>query len=96
MRTRPGVTVGKDSDRDGLPDVIENATDSCFNVDNANSDNDGVTDGLEDINRNGELNADETNPCKSYSDEDGLGDVFHEELGSLLMRKRLSATSIPF
>ncbi len=55
------IVVEKDSDRYGLSDTVEEAS-PCLNVHDADSDNDGEPDGLEDKNRNGVLNANETDP----------------------------------
>ncbi len=62
----------KDSDRDGLSDAM--GASSGLNVRDRDSDNDGAPDGLEDKIRNGEWNANETDPCEWDTDADGLGD----------------------
>ena len=61
-----------DSDNDGLPDDIEN--NSCTDPFNADSDYDGIRDGVEDANHNGTLDSGETNPCNRDTDGDGLND----------------------
>lgn len=45
------------------------------------SDQDGLTDGEEDLNQNGWLDFNETDPTASDSDEDGLEDGFEKNLG---------------
>lgn len=61
-----------DADADGLPDSLEAA--SCTNPFDADSDDDGLGDGIEDANRNGIVDAGETSPCSADSDNDGLSD----------------------
>jgi hypothetical protein len=64
-----------DSDGDGILDKVE--TDSqCLDANDADSDDDGIGDGNEDINKNGSWDRDlgETNPCNADSDGDGLSD----------------------
>lgn len=63
---------GPDTDRDGLPDSIENT--GCTNVNLADTDGDGLTDGQEDANANGIVDASETNPCLADTDQDGIID----------------------
>lgn len=60
-----------DSDNDGLGDVCEV---SCTSAYDADSDDDGLLDGLEDYDRDGIVDADETDPCKVDTDGDGLQD----------------------
>lgn len=62
----------KDSDSDGLLDDIEAI--SCTNSIDADSDEDGISDGMEDANRNGIVDNEETDPCNSDSDGDGIQD----------------------
>ena len=62
-----------DSDGDLLADVDENES-SCPYLTDADSDDDGLLDGLEDANRNGIVDADETDPCNADSDGDGIQD----------------------
>lgn len=64
-------TVG-DYDFDGILDVIENA--GCTDYMDADSDDDGISDGVEDANHNGEVDPGETNPCDNDSDGDGIQD----------------------
>jgi len=61
-----------DTDRDRLPDYLEN--DTCTSALDGDSDNDGIIDGLEDGNLNGALDVGETDPCNEDSDGDGLSD----------------------
>ncbi|GAG01526.1 unnamed protein product, partial [marine sediment metagenome] len=71
---------------DGIPDDIENASGSCTYVNEADSDDDGLDDGVEDWNADGiytpatagtgdqaSVNW-ETNPCDVDTDGDGLSD----------------------
>jgi hypothetical protein len=62
-----------DSDGDGIPNDIENAT-PCLDANDADSDDDGIIDGDEDTNRNGILDPGETDPCDLDSDGDGIQD----------------------
>ncbi len=68
-----------DSDNDGLPDVIEAV--GCTGSNTSDSDGDGLADGAEDINRNGALDAGETDPCNADSDGDGLPDGWEAAYG---------------
>lgn len=61
-----------DADFDGLLDVVEN--DSCTDPLDADTDDDGILDGLEDANQNGFIDEGETNPCDADSDDDGIQD----------------------
>lgn len=61
-----------DSDSDGLPDDIENA--SCTDPYDSDTDNDGIRDGIEDFNRNGIVDSGETDPCLIDTDGDGIQD----------------------
>jgi len=61
-----------DADLDGLPDSLEAGY--CTNQFDADSDDDGLGDGIEDANRNGIVDPGETSPCVADSDGDGLGD----------------------
>ena len=60
-----------DADSDGLPDHIETG---CTSRLDADSDDDGLADGVEDKNRNGILDPGETDPCEVDSDDDGIQD----------------------
>ncbi|THB75011.1 MAG: hypothetical protein D3926_21035 [Desulfobacteraceae bacterium] len=62
-----------DSDSDGLNDVLE-LTVSCTSAYEADTDGDGLLDGEEDKDRDGEIDPGETSPCDADSDDDGLLD----------------------
>jgi len=64
-------TVG-DSDLDGIPDIIESI--GCTGVMDADTDDDGIIDGDEDINQNNLVDPGETDPCNSDTDGDGIQD----------------------
>jgi len=66
------VERARDADVDGLPDTLEQA--SCTNKLDIDSDDDGISDGIEDINRNGIVDQGETDPCNVDSDNDGVQD----------------------
>ncbi|MCP3891891.1 MAG: hypothetical protein GY702_23945 [Desulfobulbaceae bacterium] len=61
-----------DSDGDGLSDEIEN--EYCTLTNDADTDDDGIIDGIEDANHNGIVDAGEPNPCSPDSDADGVQD----------------------
>ena len=61
-----------DSDNDGLSDTLENSI--CTDSNDADTDDDGILDGIEDANHNGMLDEGETNPCDPDSDADLLQD----------------------
>lgn len=67
--------------------MLENGR--CTIVNDADTDDDGLYDGLEDINRNGLVDAGETDPCIADTDRDGLLDGF--ELG---LQNPTSATAM--
>jgi len=75
------MNISDDRDFDYLSDDIE-INISCTDVDDGDSDDDGILDGLEDANMNGLLDAGETDPCNADSDGDGLLDGL--ELGYAL------------
>jgi len=62
----------RDTDGDGIPDHIEGP--GCTDPNDADSDDDGIVDGSEDINQNGVVDAGETNPCDIDTDGDGIQD----------------------
>lgn len=70
----------KDSDDDGLPDLIEDADHNCrvsaaeTDLFNDDTDNDGIIDSLEDTNRNGMVDIGETDPRSPDSDSDQIPD----------------------
>ena len=61
-----------DLDGDGLADALENI--GCTHANDADTDEDGISDGVEDTNRNGTVDLGETDPCDSDSDGDGIQD----------------------
>jgi hypothetical protein len=65
----PSIT---DSDNDGLLDEIE--ANACTDTNDADSDDDGIPDGVEDANQDGVFDAGETDPCDADTDGDGLQD----------------------
>jgi streptogramin lyase len=62
-----------DTDGDGIPDMVENSVD-CLNPNDDDSDDDGILDGNEDTDYDGELDPGETDPCDEDTDNDGLLD----------------------
>ncbi|ETR70552.1 MAG: hypothetical protein OMM_03160 [Candidatus Magnetoglobus multicellularis str. Araruama] len=63
----------KDRDSDGLPDCIESIT-GCTDLNDPDSDGDGLLDGEEDLNKDGLVDINETSPCEPDSDYDGMDD----------------------
>jgi len=61
-----------DSDGDDLPDYLENS--ACTNPFDADTDDDGLSDGEEDANKNGVTDPGETNPCNRDTDGDLIQD----------------------
>lgn len=80
-----------DSDMDGIPDNIEYI--SCTNPDDADTDDDGIVDGDEDINHNGIVDTGETDPCDADTDNDGIQDG--TELGVTTGHADTGGTFIP-
>jgi hypothetical protein len=66
------ILVQTDTDGDGLPDELEKT--GCTDWQDADTDDDGILDGDEDVNHNGAIDADETDPCDVDSDNDGIQD----------------------
>ncbi len=66
------LVVLKDRDRDGLPDIVEEK--GRTDPSNPDSDRDGILDGLEDFDLDGELDPGESDPRRTDTDEDGLSD----------------------
>ncbi|EPX57790.1 putative internalin [Cystobacter fuscus DSM 2262] len=69
--------VTRDSDGDGIIDVIEKATNTDPN--NPDTDGDGILDGIEDRNHNGSVDPGETDPRKTDSDGDGISDGLEDK-----------------
>ncbi|MFP4446138.1 MAG: C25 family cysteine peptidase [Desulfosudaceae bacterium] len=61
-----------DIDGDGLADDLEMI--SCTDPDDADTDDDGILDGDEDLNSNGQVDEGETDPCRADTDGDGIQD----------------------
>ena len=61
-----------DADLDGLSDSLESA--GCTDPNDADTDDDGIVDGIEDANRNGVVDPGETDPCNPDTDGDGIQD----------------------
>jgi hypothetical protein len=70
--TAEAATNTIDSDNDGLYDYLENA--GCTETIDADTDDDGISDGAEDTNKNGVVDPGETDPCSVDSDGDGIQD----------------------
>lgn len=70
-----------DMDHDGLPDELEQST--CTDPMDADTDDDGIPDGVEDADHNGIVNAGEIDPCTIDTDGDGIQDG--TELGYVLV-----------
>lgn len=66
------IGAGADVDGDGLPGELELA--GCTDPNDADTDNDGVPDGVEDASHDGLVDAGETDPCTADTDLDGLQD----------------------
>ena len=66
------VSNAIDTDNDSILDFIENAT--CTDIADADTDDDGLSDGTEDANQNGVVDAGETDPCNADSDGDLIQD----------------------
>lgn len=62
----------QDSDGDGLPDYLENQ--GCTDPLDVDNDDDGIADGVEDADQNGQVDAGETDPCDIDTDGDGIQD----------------------
>jgi VWFA-related protein len=65
-------TVCLDSDNDGLIDEVEAG--SSTNPNDADTDDDGILDGMEDADHDGVLDAGESDPRNADSDRDGIQD----------------------
>ncbi len=66
------IVDANDTDGDGIPDTIEEGSGTCLSSTDDDSDDDGILDGNEDLNRNGVWDeADgETNFCDADTDDD--------------------------
>ena len=62
-----------DFDLDGILNVVEEAS-NCLDQADADTDDDGIQDGVEDANKNGIVDIDETDPCDPDTDNDGIQD----------------------
>ena len=62
-----------DSDQDGLCDTIE-INSLCLDANVSDTDNDGILDGVEDLNHNGLVDTGETDPCDFDTDDDTFSD----------------------
>lgn len=62
----------QDSDGDGLSNSLENSW--CTDPFDADTDDDGIPDGIEDANHNGVVDEGETDPCNIDTDGDGIQD----------------------
>lgn len=76
----PTVALAQDADGDGLPDAIELGS-GLTDPNDADTDNDGLLDGSEDLDHDGIVDMTETNPADADTDDDGLSDG--EEQGIL-------------
>jgi YD repeat-containing protein len=70
-RTTKTSTV-EDDDNDGLPNGLENR--GCTSLYDADTDDDGIADGMEDADHNGVRESTETDPCNIDTDGDGIQD----------------------
>ena len=70
-----GGEGAQDSDRDGLGDDLERGGENPTDPQNPDSDADGLPDGQEDRNRNGQVDPGETDPNLQDSDGDGIPDA---------------------
>jgi len=64
--------MAADTDGDGIEDTVEQISGTDYQ--SSDTDFDGIPDGVEDLNKNGILNAGETNPRDADTDDDGLSD----------------------
>lgn len=63
-----------DSDNDGLSDFLETRDNSCTHFLDADTDDDAIADGEEDLNHDGVVDSNETDPCNPDTDDDGVLD----------------------
>ena len=69
-----GQQGGQDSDQDGLPDETERSAANPTDPSNPDTDQDGIEDGREDRNANGQVDEGETDPNNPDTDGDGIPD----------------------
>jgi tetratricopeptide (TPR) repeat protein len=74
QQQRQAASQGPDQDRDGLPDEVERSGANPTDPTNPDTDGDGLLDGQEDANHNGQVDPGETDPNKADSDGDGKSD----------------------
>jgi hypothetical protein len=72
LPANPALVLRLDRDNDGLIDAIEDVC--CSDIDNPDSDGDGLKDGQEDSNKDCHVDAAETSPCDEDSDDDQYDD----------------------
>jgi len=73
--------LNSDTDGDELNDGIEvNSAGTCPL--DSDTDDDGLTDGAEDTDKDGTVDAGETDPCKWDTDDDDLGDKLEKDTGT--------------
>ncbi len=72
-------TPKTDTDGDGIPDYIETATGT--NPNDNDTDDDGLNDGVEDADRDGQFDSGETNPRNPDTDGDSMTDGFEASHG---------------
>ena len=65
----------QDTDQDGIPDEVETSGENPTDPQDPDSDDDGLPDGSEDLNQNGRVDPQETDPNKVDSDGDGHSDA---------------------
>ena len=81
--TAPNDSDGpNDSDEDGLPDETERGGQNPTDPENPDSDGDGLRDGEEDANANGQVDAGETDPNLADTDGDGRNDFEEDREGT--------------
>ena len=66
------MTSIDDFNCDWLPNTLENTR--CTDPNDADTNNDGIVDGIEDVNHNGTVDPGETDPCNVDTDGDGIQD----------------------